>query len=441
MHRNLYRELQDWKAIDRRKPILLKGARQVGKTYLLKTFGENEFSRTHYFDFSRDKGIQRVFEGELDPLKIIQRIEILYDIQINLKDDLIVFDEIQECPAAITSLKYFCDDLPSAFVMGSGSFLGVSLSPDSYPVGKIKTMTLYPMSFFEFLKGLEKQTLLDALIQGIAANSIHPTIHEKAFEFLKYYLITGGLPEIVQTFKEKQSDLPTAFKKVRALQAEIIDNYLNDMAKHAGKINAIKIQSVFKNVPVQLAREDRATTKIIFKGVLSTRSNYEQLEDPILWLEKTGLIHKVLICKKAEPPLKAYTDNNRFKLYLFDSGLLGCMAGLEARDIYSYDYGSYKGYFAENFVMQEVASSLQQDIYCWQEGMCEIEFLLSLAGRVVPVEVKAGLNTKAKSLKVFYDRYHPQKSFLVSANPLELKKTGLSFLPLYGVSMLQDVME
>ncbi|MBI2340864.1 MAG: ATP-binding protein [Deltaproteobacteria bacterium] len=436
MKRHLYQYLLNWKASDQRKPLLLKGARQVGKTYLLTAFGQKEFPHYHHFDFTKDKKLGAVFADSLDPLEIIRRLEIKYDLKIDADRDLIILDEIQECPRAITALKYFCDDFNNSTVIGSGSFLGLTLSPDAYPVGKVKTVTLYPMSFFEFLEGLEKTNLLGEIIRGIPKSNISKTVHEKAWEYLKYFLITGGLPEIVQTFKDHADSLPQALHKVRELQSEILDNYTSDIAKHCGKTNAIKINAVFNNVPLQLARENKTSQKFMFKDVLPTRSNYEHLEDPIEWLIKAGLIYKTPICKRAESPLKAYTDHNKFKLFLFDVGLLGAMVGLEPKHILDYDYGGYKGYFAENYVVGELASALHPSLFSWQEGTSEIEFLVEIGGQIIPIEVKAGINKKAKSLRVFLERYHPRHSFLISGNPVELKKTGLSCLPHYATALL-----
>jgi predicted AAA+ superfamily ATPase len=428
-----------WKASNERKPLLLKGARQVGKTYLLKAFGKREFQNVHYFDFTKDKKLQSVFADQLDPGQIIKRLEIQYEQKIYPEKDLIIFDEIQECPRAITSLKYFCDDLKNSYVIGSGSFLGLSLSPDSYPVGKVTTQTLYPMSFFEFLKGLEKTSLLDEITHGTPKGVISKTVHEKAWEYLKYYFITGGLPEVVQIFKNNSSDMLVALRKVRERQSELLENYLNDMSKHSGKTNAVKIQAVFKNAPLQLARENKTSPKFVFKNVLATRSNYEQLEDPIEWLVQAGLVYKISICKRAEAPLKAYTDPNKFKLFLFDVGMLGLMVGLEPKNIFNYDYGSYKGYFAENFVVEELVPLLERGLTSWQEGTSEIEFLMESAEPIIPIEVKAGINTKAKSLRIFMERYQPKQSFLISGNPLVLNKTGLSYVPLYSTSLLKKL--
>lgn len=439
MKRIIYHKLLQWKKHNTRKPLLLKGARQVGKTYVLKEFGEKEFPHFFHFDFMKDKALHDVFKEDLTPARVVQKLEILQDIKIDLTQDLLIFDEIQECPAALTALKYFSEESAHAFVIGSGSFLGLSLSRLAYPVGKIHTLTLYPMTYFEFLDGLGKEKLRDEIIHGTYLNHLETVIHNKAFEYLKYYFITGGLPEVVQIFSDYFGNLAEAFAKVRALQSELLENYLRDMAKHSGKIHAIKIQTVFQNIPLQLARENQSSKKFVFKDVLPHRSNFELLEEPIEWLVQAGLIHKNHICKKALPPLRAYTDENQFNLFIFDVGILGAILDLKPKDIFNYDYGSYKGYFAENFVVQELSARLDCEIYCWKEGTSEVEILIdSNTMGVTPIEVKAGINSKAKSMKVFRERYQPKNAFLISGAPLHLSQKSISYLPLYAVFFLEN---
>ena len=410
----------------------------MGKTYILNKFGKEKFANYHHFDFSQKKTLFNAFEGNLDPDEIILNLEIQNNIEIDINKDLIIFDEIQDCPKALTSLKHFFEKYPDSFIISSGSFLGTTLSEEPYPVGTVRPMSLYPMTFFEFLRGMEQGKLLSAIINGTEKGLLSPAIHETAFKFFKYYLITGGLPQVVQEFKDGFTKLSKAFHKVRELQQELLDSYQNDIAKYSGKINAIKINSVFDSVPIQLARENKTSKKFVFKGVLPRHSKFNQLEEPIQWLIKAGLIYKVPICKKALAPLKAYTDHNLFNLYLFDIGILGVMVDLKPAEIFNYNYGSYKGYFAENFVIQELTPSLKQALYSWKEGQSEIEIVLNLNSGITPVEVKAGINTKAKSLKVFNEKYAPQRSFLISGEEMNIRKKGKSFLPLYCSSLLNQ---
>ncbi len=433
MERKNYQQLVKWKSALKRKPLLIKGARQVGKTFLLNFFGQNNFKRVHFFDFAADRAIHFAFRDGLIPEEIIKKLEVEKNIDIDLANDLLVFDEIQECPLAISSLKYFCESKTSNFVIASGSFLGISLNESSFPVGKIQTITMYPMTFEEFLIANDQLKLLKLIQEGVRANNISETVHNKAFEFLKYYFITGGLPEVVKLFIDNFSKINSAFNQVRELQRELFNNYLQDISKHSGKINAIKIQAVFENVPIQLAFENKSINRFVFKDVLSSKSNFEQLEEPIEWLIKTGLINRFYVCKQAQHPLKGYTDMNKFKLHLFDIGILGHMLSLRPREIMSYDYGSYKGYFAENFVTQELTATLKEEFYSWQEGTSEIELLAELPWGITPIEVKSGINTKAKSLKVFVEKYSPARSFLFSGNKLNIKQTGQSLLPLYAL--------
>ncbi|MFH1729076.1 MAG: AAA family ATPase [Pseudomonadota bacterium] len=437
MKRNILNKLINWKNSQNRKPILLKGARQVGKTYIIKEFGKTNFENVHYFDFMKNKKLCDSFLDTLNPDQILLNLELQNKIKIDINKDLIVFDEIQECEKAISSLKYFYETYPGAFIIGSGSFLGLSLGTSSFPVGKVEKLNLYPMSFFEFLEGIDNEKILNLMTDGYVNNKISKVLHDEVLIYLKYYIITGGLPEVVSTFHENSNDLQLAFAKVRELQKSLLFDYEADISKHSGKSNAVKILSVFNNVPLQLARENKQNKKFIFKNILPKNSNYSNLEDPISWLTKAGLIHKISICKRAVEPLKAYTEENRFNLFMFDIGILGAMLDLDPISIFKSTYKEYKGYIFENFVIQELVSSQKFDFYSWKEGTSEIEILARTESGITPIEVKSGLNTKAKSLKVFVEKYAPQKRYLLS--PLNIKKcdSGMVFLPIYCASLIQ----
>ncbi len=438
MKRKIYKELLNWKKSETQKPLLLQGARQVGKTYCLKEFGDKEFSNYHLFDFMENPTLNKVFDLDLQPKRIIRDLEIIYDINIDIKNDLIIFDEIQQCPKALTSLKFFAQNLPIANIAASGSLLGLGLSDDSFPVGKITRIKLYPMDFEEFLMALDQNKLVK-LINTISLNkSIVEPLHQKLWDFFKYFMITGGLPEVVKNFKEKFNTLSEAFNIVRKLQTELLKDYIDDISKHSGKIKSVKIEAVFKNIPVQLARETDGMKKFVFKDVLSGSSRYSSLEAPIEWLIKAGLVFKIPVCAKPLLPLLAYSDEKKFKLYMFDVGILGCMLDLSPKTIFNYNYGSYKGYFAENIVLTELFACLDKPIYSWSKNTSEIEFLLENNGEIIPIEVKAGINTKAKSLKVYIDKFKPKKTLLLSGRPILLKNKINIQLPLYLASKFQS---
>lgn len=431
MKRNILEQLVDWKDQRNRKPLLLQGARQVGKTYILEKFGTDFFPRYHHFDFVEDPQLKSVFEENLVPERVLQDLSVYRDVDIIPKKDLIIFDEIQECPKALSSLKYFAEKLPQTFIASSGSLLGTSLGEELFPVGKVSRLKLHPMNFLEFLAGIGQDRLEAAMKNASTDQPLSKIIHDKLWRFFKFYLITGGLPEVVNAFSLHQENLNRAFKEVRQLQKELVSGYLDDISKHSGKIKAVKIEAVFKDIPRQIARETRGVKKFVFKDVLPMGSRYAALEGPIEWLLKAGLVHKTKICSRAQLPLDAYADGKRFKLYLFDVGILGAMLDLPPKVIYNYDYGTYKGYVVENFVLTEFVSKWNKPANCWQSNTSEIEFLLEIDGHIVPVEVKAGVNTKAKSLRVYIEKFSPKMTLLLTALPMKASGAGRERLPLY----------
>ena len=417
MKREFEHTLIEWKMQNERKPLLLQGVRQVGKTYSLERFGKEHFAHFLLLDFAENAELQKLFEPNLDPQRIIQDICIHFDVDISLDDTLLIFDEIQLCPNALASLKYLYKEFPCAYICASGSLLGLGLSVANFPVGKVQREFLYPMSFFEFLAGIGETRILKVLIAQKADTVMSVLMHEKADALLREYFITGGLPEVVNVYRKNRSNLNIAYRKVRKLQRDLVASYLDDIAKHSGNLKALRIAAVYRNIPDQLAKENKNSRKFVFKGVLPKESNYATLEGPIEWLSQAGLVHRVPICNKCQLPLSAYTKANSFVLYLFDVGILGAMLGLDPVVLRNFDFGQFKGYMAENFVLLEFMAVGMPPIYSWRENTAEIEFLLHLEGDVIPVEVKSRLNTKAKSLRVFQEKYTPSRSLLLSRLP------------------------
>lgn len=440
MKRKISRELIRWKESKIRKPLLLQGSRQVGKTYCLEELGRNEFSNYHLFDFMENPALNQIFEQDLSPERILRDLGLFQDRDINLNTDLIIFDEIQQCPKALTSLKYFAQKLPHTYIVASGSLLGLGLSEESFPVGKLSRHKLYPMDFEEFLEAMGQTRLVELLNSISPEQAIIEPLHQKIWTFFKYFMITGGLPEVVKNFREHIDTLSEAFEIVRKLQSGLLKDYIDDIAKHSGKIKSVKIEAVFKNIPVQLAKEVSGVRKFVFKDVLSNASRYSVLEAPIEWLIKVGLVVKVPICNQAELPIQAYADQKRFKLYMFDVGILGCMLNLAPKTIFAYDYGSYKGYFAENIVLTELIAHWNKTIYSWSRNSSEIEFLMENEGAIIPIEVKAGINTKAKSLKVYIERYSPKTTLLLSGRAMLPVNVNMIQVPLYLASKFQLLM-
>jgi uncharacterized protein len=421
MKRKLLGRLEHWKNQKDRKPLILKGARQVGKTYLLEQFGRQYFSRFHSLNFERDALLGRVFDRDLDPKRIIQELSFYLDRKIDLESDLLIFDEIQYCPRALTSLKYFCEELPQLALCSAGSLLGLQLGDASFPVGKVEFLSLFPMTFYEFLEGIGDAKSVQFLSSLRLGDRIPDVIHQHLWDQLKRYWVVGGLPEVVKTYREIQDDLFVATKRIRKKQEDLIITYQADMAKHAGKQNALHLERLWQNIPAQLAKEQNGSaTRFRFKGIMPTVNRYSQLVGTIDWLKTAGLIFQVKIVNSGHLPLSAYTRENLFKLYLFDVGMLGALSQLSPKSLLDHDYGSYKGYFAENVAIQELIAADEQPVYAWRENTAEVEVLKEINGKLFPIEIKSGWVTQAKSLKVFADKYHPDYRTVFSAKNLHI---------------------
>lgn len=431
MRREILKKLEIWVNRSDRRPLILKGARQVGKTFIVTEFGKTHFEKCHVFNFEENKEIRAIFEKNLDPKRIIEELSYAKQTPITIQKDLVFFDEIQECPKALTALKYFCENMPELSLISAGSLLGIKLSDESFPVGKVEFLHLYPMNFREFLLANDSPMLVDAYDQASLEKPIPEMAHQQLWRELLNYYVTGGMPQAVATYMAKKSDKVTAFAEVRTVQKVLVDSYSKDFAKHSGKTNSIHIVSVFENVPMQLsAQVDASTKRYHFNHVIPGKRSFAQLQGPIDWLENAGLVIKVHVCNRAEIPLKAFCKNNLFKLFIFDIGLLGAMLNLPVKSILEQDFGITKGYLAESFVAQEFLASGNDELYSWTERNSEIEFLAVMAGAIVPVEVKAGHRTQAKSLHQFMIKYSPQTAIKLSASPFSMSGRIVN-LPLY----------
>lgn len=436
MKRHYYKKLLEWLAKGHKKPLMLRGVRQCGKTYLLQYFGENEFPSFHYFNFEKDSGLARIFESNLDPQHIIEQLGFYQNRPIDIKEDLVIFDEIQVVSRALTSLKYFQEEMPELALCCAGSLLGVRLNEVSYPVGKIQTEYLYPLNFVEFLRAIGEDSSAD-LIESCHVNTIITLpVHERIWERLKWYFIVGGLPEAVQTFVDHKDHLFIAFEKVRQVQLQLLSDYYADIVKHSGKVNAMHIDRVLRSIPNQLARSiDGSAKKFQFHGVIQGIDRYSRLANVFDWLDNAGLIFKTSIIQTAEHPLSAYVEENCFKLFVFDVGVLGALSGLAPKTILEYQYGTYKGYLAENFVAQEFFSTNCRELYSWQEGRSEVEFVRNIDGDILPIEVKSGNVTHAKSLQKFVDKYSSKYRTIMSGRPYMIdSRNGICCYPLYLAS-------
>ena len=424
MKRIIEGAFEKWADDPHRKPLLVWGARQIGKTYAVRDWAPRRFKHLVEVNFQEKPSWKKAFSGDLDPDTILRNIEIALERPI-LRDgsDILFFDEIQDCPEALTSLKYFCEKSPQIPVVAAGSLLGVRLVGTPFPVGKVEIIHMYPMSFGEFLRAASIplfKTYTDALVTPKSVSSI---AHEKLWRFFKDYLTTGGLPEVVSAWIQGGAHHGglRAFEAARAKSQALLSGYIADISKHAGKTNAMHIERVWRNIPVQLAGvADGSTQRFIFKDVLPGLKAYRDLAGPIDWLMNAGLIIKRPICHSSQAPLAAYVRENIFKLQMFDVGVLGTMAGISLKSIDAFDFGTYKGYLVENFVAQELCAShpslaTTPFLHSWNEGQAEIEFLLESHQGNIPVEVKSGGRLRAKSMRSYTERWQPPTCIVISA--------------------------
>ncbi len=438
MKREIEKKLFQWKNNEHRKPLILQGARQVGKTYILKKFAEREFDNFHYFDLEENKvDLYPIFyESSLDPNEIINKLSFISGKTININSDLLILDEIQSIPRALTALKYFNQNMKALAVAVAGSNLGIASSEEPFPVGEVETYYLYPLNFAEFLEGIREDMSYEFLM-SYSGEMISDIYHKRLFEILKLFFITGGLPEVIIEYNRNKSHPIEAFRAVRKLQKQLITHYELDFAKYAGSTNSRHISRIFKAIPAQLAcQQNGSTKKFKFKDVI-TKGNrsYEDLADPIDWLVKAGLALKVNLNNNPRMPLMTAIIENNFKLYMFDIGLLGAMVNLSPESIITYNYGTYKGYFAENFTLQELYTHNFKDIVTWTGKTSEVEFIIEINGRIIPIEVKSGINTKAKSLLAFIDKYKPNFSVKFTGNKFGIDKIrNIYNYPLYLIS-------
>lgn len=427
MKRKLYSQLIEWKNSSTRKPLILEGARQVGKTWLMKEFGKNEYEDMVYVNCANNDFARNLFLHDLVPQRIIRDIVANTGKRIVAGRTLIIFDEIQNAPKGITSLKYFCEDTPDYHIIAAGSLLGVVHHPDeSYPVGKVDTLRLFPMTFEEFVwaKGNE---LLAEILRNCEWDSLN-VLNSTLEDLLRQYYYVGGMPEVVQDWVTKEDVL-----NVRKIQNQIIESYANDISKHAGT-ESERIRMVWRSIPGQLARENK---KFIY-GAVKKGGRAKDFEIAIQWLVDAGLVHKIHRCKSPEIPLKFYEDFDSFKLYLLDVGLLGALSETPAGQMVASNevFKEYKGAFTENYVLQQlVTEDLILYYFSKESSQLEIDLLAQIGSRVIPIEIKAEENVKSKSLRQFVTIDHADKKLKglrCSMKPF-VDQGWMENIPLYSV--------
>jgi len=422
-------DLVAWKSKESRKPLVVRGARQVGKTWLMKEFGQRYFEKVLYVNFEKSRHLQSLFEHDFDIKRIKIALQTESGISITPSNTLIVFDEIQSAPSALNALKYFFEDAPDLFIIAAGSLLGLALhAHTSFPVGKVEFMDLYPMSYYEFLDALGEKRLLEVLKS--CDWPLITTFKMKYVELLRHYYFVGGMPEAVSVFRKDYD-----FKEVRYVQRNILDAYEQDFSKHAPTELVPRIRMVWNSIPSQLAKENR---KFIY-GVMKEGARAKEFELAIEWLVNCGQVHKVFRATKPSIPLKAYEDQSAFKLYLVDIGLLAAMGNLDAKTLLEGNriFNEFKGAITEQFVLQQLVNNSNNSIFYWsaERSTSEIDFLVQNSGNVLPVEVKAEENLQAKSLKVFHQKYSPNISIRTSMSDYR-EQAWLINLPLYGINEL-----
>ena len=429
MKRQLYSQLKGWKNSSRRKSLLLRGARQTGKTYLLTMFGKQEYDSCVYINLERDASAGEFFTDRLEIQELIRNLSIYTGQQIRPGQDLIIFDEIQASNRALNSLKYFQEQAPEYHVAAAGSLLGISLSgPGSFPVGKVNFLDLYPMNFSEFLEAIGALELKN-LVQDISDMAPYPEpLHKELLRYLRWYYFTGGMPEAVAHFAASGE-----VQEVREIQNEILGAYVLDFAKYAAGPDIPKLRMIWDAIPAQLSKENK---KFVF-SMLKKSGRMRDFENAIQWLEKAGLIHRIFRVKTAKRPLKAYAEDNIFKIYSLDVGLLGAIADIPINLHVQGDniFREFSGALVENYVVQEIKACRGLELFYWEsQGTAEVDFLAEDSGAVFPLEAKAGLSKRSKSLKVFDQSFQPP--YLTRTTQLNLKQDGrILNLPLYAVSL------
>lgn len=428
MERDIFKHLEDWKRSTRRKPLILNGARQVGKTYALKHFGKTSYKKIAYLNFEKDEKLSQYFEDTLDPHQLIKIISIHTEIEIEPSNTLLVFDEIQNCPKALNSLKYFCEDANDYHVAAAGSLLGVKTAGEKgFPVGKVNFLHVYPLTFFEFLSATGHAKTRSFLEEYHTYEPLPNPLHEKLIQLLKQYFFIGGMPEVVSEYAKSEKLIV-----VREIQLEILSAYEKDFAKHAPPHEIMKITTVWEQIHRQLAKESK---KFIFAAIRKSARGRDY-EEAIQWLSDAGLIHKSYLVETPKFPLSAYANNSIFKVFLADVGLLGAQSNLSPKVIIDGDhlFSEFKGALTENFVAQELIATRHKKPYYWtSEGIAEVDFLIEEDHEIYPLEVKAGASQKKKSLIVYNQKYKPSK--LIRATTMNLKHDGDIYnYPLYLIS-------
>lgn len=429
MYRDAIKQLEKWKEKPNRKPLILRGARQVGKTWLMKEFGKTHYAACAYISMDENERMENVFREAFDIKRIISALEIEVGFKINPDNTLIILDEIQEIPRALKSLKYFQETAPEYHIIAAGSLLGIALHEGtSFPVGKVDFCDLYPLTFREFLLACGEDRLVQLLEEK--DYEMMKVFKTKFIDHLKYYYYVGGMPEVVLDFITNHD-----VKSVRDVQNKLLFAYENDLSKHAPGEIVTRIRMLWNSIPAQLAKENK---KFIY-GLVREGARAREYEVAITWLMDVGLVYKVNRVKKPDFPLRAYQDFAAFKLFVVDVGLLGAMSRLDARIILEGNrmFEEFKGALTEQYVMQQLQVFSENDVFYWsaENASAELDFLIQTEAEIVPLEVKAEENLQAKSLKTFVQKYGVKRAVRTSMSDFR-EQEWLVNMPLYAIGTL-----
>jgi len=427
MKRTAYKKMLQWKMSKRRKPLLVQGARQVGKTYLIQEFGKQEYQHFWYLNFEQNPDLKSLFSETLNPVQIIENLSLFLGHKIKATNTLIFFDEIQNAPNALTSLKYFHESASEFHIIAAGSLLGVQVAKEqSFPVGKVNFMNLYPMSFYEFLLAQDEQQLADYITSKTDFNPIPTALHTKLLQLTKKYMFLGGMPEVIQTYLDTND-----ISQARQIQNDILEAYSRDFSKYASKQETIRITQVWRSIPYQLAKENK---KFMYQGI-QKKARSSQFEQAIAWLQNAGLILIINNISTAKLPLSGYANLAKFKIYLLDCGLLGALLQLAPKTIVLGDslFSDYNGAFTENFVATELTAYGHSKLFYWtSNNKAEVDFVIQKSQSIIPIEVKSGLGKNLKSLRVFQQKYQSDTIYRISPRNYTQADDFIN-LPFYGV--------
>ncbi|HAN09641.1 MAG TPA: ATPase [Clostridiales bacterium] len=434
MYRKAIDELKKWKDSGTRKPLIIRGARQVGKTWLMKRFGEECYKQYAYINFDNNERMENLFKGDLNIDRLITALQIESGVTIDVSNTLIIFDEVQEVPRALTSLKYFYENAPQYHIVCAGSLLGVALHPGtSFPVGKVDFTDLYPLNFTEFMMATGNENLAELLTKQDFG--LITSFKGRYIDLLKQYYYVGGMPEAVASFIGKQD-----YSEVREIQKKLLSAYEQDFSKHAPNETVPRIRMLWNSVPSQLAKENR---KFIY-GLIREGARAKEYELAMTWLLDCGLIYKVGRVSKPDMPLAAYQDMSAFKLFILDVGLLSALTSLDIKSILEGNkiFEEFKGSLTEQYILQQLVATKEVTPYYWStdKGTAEIDFIFQSESEIVPLEVKAAENLQAKSLKSYCAKYNPKYAIRTSMSDYR-KEEWLTNLPLYAINVIGEIVK